>query len=466
MPPINRTPSAMSGLAASFGLGFVAVILATTVTASADTFADALAHAYAYNTDLAAARAHLRGVDEQVPQALAGWRPTVTLNTGTGYTTFNTGTSNLLPTEFGYEQWAYGGNLQLKQPIYSGGGTVADVARAEATVRAARADLLGTEQTVLQQAATAYDDVLRSRALLGLDREIEGLLLQKVKEITLRMQAGQLTQTDVDQAASRHAAAKATRIAAEGDLLAANARFVAAIGRPPGGQMKTHGPLPGMPKDATEAIKLADLNSPTVVASLFRMNAAEQAIAVARAALLPSVSLSAQAGADQGQTVPTVSTKQLSVTVNVSVPVYQGGALSSQVRQAAANASESQMQTLNSRRDARKNAEVAYATWRATADQLEQQDKVQLPLAEAAYEGVRKEAAVGAKSTFELLGQLQDLFNSRTSEVQARYDVASNSYQLLVAVGRFTAADLKLQVPLYDATANYNKVRNKGALLP
>ena len=120
-------------MAASFGLGFVAVILATTVTASADTFADALEHAYAYNTDLAAARAHLRGVDEQVPQALAGWRPTVTLNTGAGYTTFGTGTSNLIPSEFVYEQWSYGGNLQLKQPLYSGGGTVADVARAEAT---------------------------------------------------------------------------------------------------------------------------------------------------------------------------------------------------------------------------------------------------------------------------------------------------------------------------------------------
>ena len=70
--------------------------------------------------------------------------------------------------------------------------------------------------------------------MLALDREIEGTLRQKLREITLRMQAGQLTQTDVDQAAARHAAAKATRIAAEGDLPAAIARFVAAVGRPPG----------------------------------------------------------------------------------------------------------------------------------------------------------------------------------------------------------------------------------------
>ena len=137
MPPINRTLSATSRMAASSGLGFVAVILATTVTASADTFADALEDAYAYNTDLASARAHLRGVDEQVPQALAGWRPTVTLNTGAGYTTFGTGTSHLIPAEFAYEQWGYGGNLQIKLPLYSGYGTVAAVERAEATVRAA-----------------------------------------------------------------------------------------------------------------------------------------------------------------------------------------------------------------------------------------------------------------------------------------------------------------------------------------
>ncbi len=87
-------------------------------------------------------------------------------------------------------------------------------------------------------------------------------------------------------------------------------------------------------------------------------------------------------------------------------------------------------------------------------------------LAEAAYDGVRREAAVGAKSTFELLSQLQELFNARTSELQARYDVSANAYQLLVATGRFTAADLRLQVPLYDATANYNKVRNKASPLP
>jgi outer membrane protein len=431
--------------------------------ASADTLLDTLAHAYSYNTELLSARAHLRGIDEQVPQALAGWRPTVTINSSGGYQSFNTGTGPLLPTPFGYQQSNYGTNVQLKQPLYSGGGTVAGVAQAEANVRAARADLLGTEQTVLLSAATAYDDVLRARALLALDREIESLLRRKVHEITLRMQAGQLTQTDIDQTASRVAAAASTRIGAEGDLLAANARFVAAVGRPPGGELVIHGLPPGIPKDPSEAVQLADINSPTVIASRFRMDAAQHAIIVARAALLPTVSVSASAGVDQGQSFPTVATKQASVTVNLTVPIYQGGAVGSQVRQAKASASESEIQTLTSRRDARKDAAAGYATWRASMDRWEQ-EKLQVRLADAAYDGVRREAAVGAKSTFELLGQLQEAFNARASEVEARYDIATNAYQLLVAIGRFTAADLKLQTPLYDPTANYNKVRNDAGL--
>jgi len=431
----------------------------------AETLQDALASAYAYNTDMAAARAHLQAIDEQVPQALSGWRPTVTLNSSGGYQSFNTGTSYLLPYEFSYEQGEYGGNIQLKQPLYSGGGTQASIARAKENVRAGRADLLGTEQTVLLRAATAYDDVLRARALLALDRDIEAQLRRKLQEITIRMQAGQLTQTDIDQAASRLSSASATRISAEGDMLAANARFVAAVGRPPQSEMLVHRLPPGLPRDAVEAIHLAEVNSPTVIASRFRMNAAQQAVTVAQATLLPSVSATAMAGIDQGQSVPTVPTKQASITVNLTVPIYQGGSAASQVRQAKATATESESQTRSSLRDARRDAEANYALWRAAADRLPEEVK-QVRLAEIAYEGVRKEAALGAKSTFELLGQLQDLVTARSDEVEARYNVAINAYQLLVAIGRFTAADLRINVPLYDPAANGDALREKAFPLP
>src|SRR5579862_6168335 len=103
----------------------------------AETLYQALASAYSNNSDLVGARAHLRATDEQVPQALSGWRPTVTLTaSGAGQVLAASGTSGLLPIQFAYRQWAYGGAAKLEWPVYQGGRTRADVARAEATVGA------------------------------------------------------------------------------------------------------------------------------------------------------------------------------------------------------------------------------------------------------------------------------------------------------------------------------------------
>lgn len=435
------------------------------VGARAETFVEALTSAYATNADLLAARARLRATDEQVPQAVAAWRPTVNLTSSVGNQDYLIGTGSLLPTSFSYRQWSYGGGIRLDWPVYQGGRRQADVARAEQTVRAARADLLGTEQNVLLEAATAYEEVLRTRSLVKLDQEIERLLERLVQATTTRQEAGQLTQTDVYQAATKLAAARVTQIGAEGDADAAAARYTAAVGDAPA-VLAVPPPPPGLPASTAQAVKLAVANNPTVVASLQRADAAKKAIAVARADLLPSITLSARYTSDQGETFPTVPARGYSAEVDLTVPLYQNGAATSRLRQAEESASESEVQTWSSQRDARKNAQSADTQWRAAVAQ-EAEQREQVRLAQIAYQDVLKEAALGAKSVFELLSQLQDLYNARASEVNAQYNSAVRAYQLLVAIGRFTAADLHLPTPIYDPVAHYHKVRDKdGALLP
>ncbi len=436
------------------------------VGAGAETFVEALTSAYATNADLLAARARLRATDEQVPQAVAAWRPTVNLTSSVGNQDYLVGVGSLLPTSFSYKQWSYGGGIRLDWPVYQGGRRQADVARAEQTVRAARADLFGTEQNVLLEAATSYEEVLRTRSLVKLDQEIERLLERLVQATTTRQEAGQLTQTDVYQAATKLAAARVTQIGAEGDAAAAAARYTAAIGNAPPAALAVPPLPPGLPASAAQAVKLAVANNPTVVASLERANAAKKAIAVARADLLPTVTLSARYTSDQGETFPTVPARGYSAEVDLTVPLYQSGAATSRLRQAEESASESEVQTWSSQRDARKNAESADTQWRAAVAQ-EAEQREQVRLAQIAYQDVLKEAALGAKSVFELLSQLQDLYNARASEVNAQYNSAVRAYQLLVAIGRFTAADLHLPTPIYDPVSHYRKVRDKdGALLP
>lgn len=434
--------------------------------AQSETLTEALAAAYSNNTDLLAARARLRATDEQVPQALSAWRPTVNLNSSAARQVYNIGTGSLLPTSFSYRQFSYGGTVKLDIPIYQGGRRDADLARAKETVRAARADLLGTEQNVLLEAATAYAGVLRTRLVLEIDREREKVLERRVEETKARTAAGQLTEADVSQAANQLAAARATRIGAEGDVAAAAARYVAAVGHPPPAKLQAPEPPPGLPDSVDAAIGIATANNPTVIASLYRSNAANEAIAVARANLKPNVSFSAQAGADQGQTFPTVPTKGYQATVNLTIPLYQDGGSESRLREAQQNASKAKLDIRTSQRDARKNAESAYFQWQASAAQQVQQ-REQVRLARIAYEQVRERAALGAVSTYELLGQLDQYYAARAREMDARYNSRVDAYRLLVAVGRFTAIDLRLPVALYDPIAYSREVRGMGgSLLP
>jgi outer membrane protein len=211
---------------------------------------------------------------------------------------------------------------------------------------------------------------------------------------------------------------------------------------------------------------LAEASNPTVVASNHRADAANDAIDVALSEELPSVSFSAQLDDNFGQTFPTVPARGYMATVNLTLPLYQNGGAASRLRQAKEDASAAKIQIQTSQRDARKEAASAYSQWRAAVDK-EAEQRQQVALAEIAYQNVRKEADLGAKSTFELLDQLQQAYNARLDEVNAKYNVAIEAYQLLVAMGEFTAASLHLPTAIYNPAVHYHKVRNKdGTVLP
>ena len=154
-------------------LGFVALagLFTASATTSAQTLTQALADAYNTNPQLLAQRALLRATDEQVPQALANWRPTVNFNGQMGGTRSGlVTTSNGLPTRSGLATYStfYSNSLNLTatQQIYSGGRTAAQTSQAINLVQSARAQTLAVETSVFQAVAMAYLDVVRDQALL------------------------------------------------------------------------------------------------------------------------------------------------------------------------------------------------------------------------------------------------------------------------------------------------------------
>jgi len=431
------------------------------------TLAEALAATYLGQPALQAARAKLRATDENVPQALAGWRPTVVLAGGAGYGntvsriyssggSFSAGgwSKTIAPRNIAT------GQATLNQPIYNGGKTPATINQAKNQVMGERATLLQQEQTSFLNAVNAYVGVIQSRQLLALNKNNVQVLARQLQATNDRFRVGEITQTDVAQAEAALAGAQAQLETAQGNLLTANGTFVQVIGFYPPDDLVEPQPIALPTRTEQDATKLAASNNPQVVSALFSDAAARDAVDVALAQLLPQVSVQAQAFTQQNQQFRSYNSNGYQVLANLSVPLYQGGAEYSAVRQAKQSEQQARKTVDDVRRTVVQNAVQAWEALvadRAAAEST----RVQIRANQVALQGVEREAIVGSRTTLDVLNAQQALLSSQETLVQNLAQLVSASYGVASAIGRLTASDLHLPVPLYDDTAYYQAVKDR-----
>jgi outer membrane protein len=427
------------------------------------TLTEALAATYSNQPALQAERAKLRATDENVPAALAGWRPTVilagTLGYGDGVTRSFTPTLGTVENIQNDRQIATA-QATVTQNLYTGGKVEANVNRSKNQVFAERANLIAQEQTSFNNAVGAYVGVIQAKELLALDINNEQVLSKQLEATNDRFRVGEITRTDVAQAESALEGARATRETAEGSLQTARATFQQIIGVFPPDDLVEPQPLNLPVHGEQEASILASANNPTVLNAQFTDAAAKDAIDVALAALLPQVSLQGQTFQQNNAGGRSTSSNGYQVTAQVSLPIYQGGSEYSAVRQARQAQQQSQRLIEDAKRTAVQNAVQAWDTLvaaKASADST----RAQIRANEVALEGVEREAIVGSRTTLDVLNATQLLLQSRTTLVQNLAQVITASYAVAVAIGQLTARDLRLPVPLYDETAYYEAVKNK-----
>lgn len=436
-------------------------IIAAARPAAGQTLQEALAMAYANNPTLQAARAQLRAVDENVPQALAGWRPTVQITGSVGRTESDIRSGGVTRS---VSRDPLSASAGITQPLFQGGRTVASTRLAENQVLAQRARLLATEQQVLQDTISAYVAVIRDQEEVRLNINNEQVLNRQLQATNERFRVGEITRTDVAQAESRLAAARAQRADAEGRLQASRATFQRLVGQPPQ-RLVAPQPLVTPVRSAQDAAQLAAQNNPNVVAALFDEAGARDQIDVQFSNLLPQVSVTAQAFRQdntQAGTTATGGTRTTGtqVTANLTVPIYQGGAEYAAVRQARQQAQQARQTIDQQRRQAMEQAAQAWENLQAARAQVDA-TRSQIRAAEIALDGVQREAIVGSRTTLDVLNAEQELLNARVSLVRALANVVTTSHVLAASVGRLTARDLALPVPIYDMEAYYRAVRDR-----
>jgi outer membrane protein len=427
--------------------------------ARAETLPDALVRAYQGNPQLNAERARLRGTDENVPQALAGYRPQLTATLSAGLQQVR----NLLPDNTiqtaSLKPWTIG--LTVSQTLFNGFKTANSVRQAEAQVKSGREALRNVGQEVLLDAVTAYANVYSNQALVEAQRVSVTFLRETRDSTKKRLDAGDVTPTDVAQSEARLSRGTADLNAAEVNLAVSQATYAQVIGAAPG---KLAPPAPVdrfLPHGRDEAITISRREHPAILGAMYDVDIAQLTISIAESSLWPNVSMqgSVSRSRDNDPTLGTRGTDQASVVGTMQVPIYDGGTAASQTRQAK----ELTVQSRNVLDQVRGQAQTAvigaWVTNEGARVALAASES-EVRAADIALTGVQKEAQAGQRTTLDVLNSQQDLISARARLIAAQRDRVVASYTLLSAIGRLDVKTLSLKTPDYLPDTHYHQVRD------
>ena len=435
---------------------------ATAQPAMADTLREALAKAYVTNPTLEGARATLRATDETVPIQRAAGLPSV--NTDANLTEFlrQPAASFIAPER------ALTANADLNIPLYQGGAVRNGIRAAQERVQAGRADLRGTESGIFVAVVAAYMDLLRNEALVGLTSSNVDVLSTNLQATSDRFQIGELTRTDVAQSESRLALARTDLRTAQANLVGARENYIELVGNAPG-QLEPPPPLPGLPDNPDAAVDVALESNPDLIAAYQRAEASRYDIEVAGAGRLPTVSAfsrgSYQNFLDTLGNVPGAGASEQIQTsaqagVRLTLPIFQGGRVSAQRRQAQATSQAALEAVVATERNVIAQTRAAYSSWRA-ANSIIASTQAAVDAAALSLEGVRAENTVGNRTVLDILNAEQELLGAQVQLVTARRNAYVAGFNLLATMGKAEARDLALEGtgPLYDPVINYDRVR-------
>ncbi len=440
----------VSVLALGLGGGATAV--------KAETLAQTLVSAYEHSGLLDQNRALLRAADEGVAQAVAGLRPII--NWSADITrSFGRVRTNGFITPIGSTDMNVGLSLDLL--LFDFGRTRLQIEAAKETVLATRQTLRGIEQLVLLRAVAAYMNVRRNGELVSVRQSNLRLLREELRAAQDRFEVGEVTRTDVALAEAALASARAGLAVAQGDLTQSIEEFRAAVGRKPG-NLQPPRSLPKLSGDIDGAKAIAVRKHPDVIRARHEVASAQLTVSAAEAAMRPTLNLTSRLGISE-EFGESDRSRTGSFGLAVTGPIYQGGLLSSAVRQAMAQRDALRGNQHEVRHQVVQDVGNAYAILLA-AQASRTAGLEQVRAARVAFRGIREEAQLGARTTLDVLDAEQELLDAQATAIGAEADLYIAAYTVLESIGELTAKDLRLNVQLYDAEAYYNLV--EGAPVP
>ena len=425
----------------------LALSLAVPGMTTAETLTDAFIAAYRNSNLIDKQAATLRAADEDVAQAMATLRPVVEYTVTSGYSRTQMRANG--PFNDGFRTTF---ELSTSMMLYDFGRRAIGVEIARETVLATRDALARIEQQVLFDAVDGFVTVQVNQQLVSLRQSNVRLVTQELRAAQDRFDVGEITRTDVAIAQARLAAAQAGLSAAEGNLMVAREAYKAATGAYPN-RLAALPRAPKLPNSMEAARTVALKSNPSIVQLQRVVTINELNMEVAKANFKPTLSGSAAISrTDRG-----IDSQSLGLRLNQQL--YSGGAKASQLRKAIAGRDGARADLAQAGVTVAEGVGNAWAALAVAVAQVQAGDQ-QIRAAQTAFDGVREEASLGARTTLDVLDAEQELLDARVTRVQADAQRYLGVYSVLQAMGLLSVEHLGLGIPTYDPAQYYNAVKN------
>nr|ADD93639.1 outer membrane efflux protein [uncultured marine bacterium MedDCM-OCT-S04-C694] len=321
---------------------------------------------------------------------------------------------------------------------------------------ATRQGLIALEQKVLSGAASAFMGVLEGRETVRLRENNYSVIQEELKATRDRYEVGEITRTDVALAEARLASSLSSLAAAKGQLVQSEAVFKNAVGISPQALISPMEMLV-LPTTVEEAVSIASSSHPELKQLQYQIKASELTLKRIKASSKAKMTLNSDIGLSDSDVQP--DTLQASIGLSLSGTIYQGGSVPAKERQALANL-QAVRSSLHVQMDAIEQSisssfamlEVAKASRAAIEKQIE--------AAEVAFNGVKQEASLGARTTLDVLNTEQELLDAKSQLINAIYNEYLAGFDVLSASGLLTVEHLNLPVARYNPEEYYKSIVN------
>lgn len=438
------------------------VLLALAITAAmpgmahAEDLMQAYQQARQNDPQLALAEANARSTHEGINQARAALFPQIDASLGLTqdnrgrssgtYIDQSTGQLYMTPAT-GYLR-SRNLSLTLSQSVFDL-SRYEDLKSAHSQADSQNAQLTAEQQNLIVRVATAYFNVLTAKDEVDFSKAQEKSLARELDQAQQRFKVGLSAITDVQDAKAQHDSATAQLISAQNTLDDAREALTQITGEPANNLkvLRDQVPLqPPVPNDVSDWVHTALQNNPSIMAQQYNVDAADYQISSARAGHLPTVSANVSYGKSstwsENGTLNTSTPSDTTFGLTLRVPIFSGGLVQSQVRQAIAQRDASKDGLESQRRQTIRNTRNYFRSVIAGISEVEATRQA-VQSSQSALEATEAGFKVGTRTIVDVLIGQQNLTNAQQSYSRARHQFVLNQLLLKQAAGTITVKDLQ-----------------------